>query len=193
MTEDEMAKMVNFLKALADASRLRLLGLLAEGEHGVDELASMLGLKAPTVSHHLRRLRELGLVRVRPDGTARWYSLDQGALHALAKALARPETIVTRAADEPYEDRVLRAYVVDGRLKEIPALRKKRAVVLEWLVRRFERGREYTEKEVSASIAEVHEDFATLRRELVMARLLSREEGRYARTDRERAYDPAAR
>ena len=45
------------LKALADASRLRLIGLLAARRMAVEELAQATGLSSPTVAHHLQRLR----------------------------------------------------------------------------------------------------------------------------------------
>ena len=56
-----MRAVLRFFKALADASRLRLVGLLAGAEHSVDELATLLDLRAPTVSHPLARLRAAGL------------------------------------------------------------------------------------------------------------------------------------
>lgn len=182
--------LVELLKVLADVSRLRLLGLLAQGEHAVDELAQALDLKAPTVSHHLKRLRDLDLVSVRPDGTQRFYALNQATLQRLARTFLEPKALITATGELSYADRVLRSYLVDGRLKEIPAQRKKRAAVLEHIATRLERDRRYSEREVNAIIGAFHEDFATLRRELIMARLLEREHGIYTRTERDTAFDP---
>lgn len=193
MTPTDTDTLVHFLKVLADPSRLRILGLLAQAEHGVDELASLLALKAPTVSHHLKRLRELDLVTMRPEGTQRFYRLNEATLQGLARTLLAPEALTRATGEIPYAERVLGNYLVDGRLKEIPAQRKKRAVVLEHLARQIDRGREYSEKEISALLGAFHPDFATLRRELVMARLVEREDGVYRRTDRDEAYDPQAR
>ncbi|MCE9523689.1 MAG: metalloregulator ArsR/SmtB family transcription factor, partial [Alphaproteobacteria bacterium] len=61
--------LLNFFKALAHESRLRLIGFVAEREHSVQELATRMALKEPTVSHHLALLREVGLVSLRQDGT----------------------------------------------------------------------------------------------------------------------------
>lgn len=62
--------MLRALKALADASRLKILGLLASRECSVEELATLLDLKAPTVSHHLARLRDAELVSMRGQGNS---------------------------------------------------------------------------------------------------------------------------
>lgn len=191
MSNPDVDRLVSLLKVLADASRLQILGLCAQAEHKVDDLATALALKAPTVSHHLKRLRELGLVTMRADGTQHLYRLDEATLQRLAKTLLAPASL-TAAAPDPatYADRVMASFLVDGRLKTIPAQRKKRAIVLEFLARELERGRTYAEKEINAVIGQFHDDFATLRRELVMARLLAREAGVYTRTERDTAFDP---
>ena len=76
---------------------------------------------------------------------------------------------------------MLRSYVVKSRLTKIPDVRKKRDVVLRWLVGHFEEDRRYSEREVNEIIGHVHADFATLRRELIGAKLMQREEGIYWR------------
>ena len=69
----------------------------------------------------------------------------------------------------------------DGRLRTIPSQRKKRLIVLERLAEAFEPGRAYSEREVNLTIADFHDDFCTLRREMVDEHLMSREDGRYRR------------
>src|SRR5215813_4738754 len=64
-----------FLKALAHESRLMILCILAEGEKSVSELEELLGLRQPTVSQQLARLRADGLVTTRRDGKAVYYNL----------------------------------------------------------------------------------------------------------------------
>jgi ArsR family transcriptional regulator len=76
-------------KALADPARVGIVNLLStEDEVCVCTLTEALGLSQPTVSHHLRLLREAGLVTVERRGTWSWYRLDTGALDALRGALA---------------------------------------------------------------------------------------------------------
>ncbi|MBV9894720.1 MAG: metalloregulator ArsR/SmtB family transcription factor [Chloroflexi bacterium] len=174
-----------FFKALADASRLRLLGVLATGERSVDELASLLELRAPTVSHHLARLRALGLVSLRVDGNVHWYRLDEDALRSLGREVLSVERVSSFADDikaEVWEKKVLRDFFDGEQLKEIPASRKKREVILRWLATQFTGGTRYTEKQVNQVLMRHHPDSATLRRELVGAGLLQREQSVYWRT-----------
>ncbi len=81
--------------------------------------------------------------------------------------------------DEQFRQKVIESFFVNGRLIKIPSKRKKRLVILEELLKSFEDGREYTEKEVNLIIGQVHEDFCTLRREMVDERYLRRDRGIY--------------
>ena len=81
------------------------------------------------------------------------------------------------------DEAILANYLADGKLEVVPRKRSRKLIVLRWLVQRFEPGRRYTESEVNQIIAEVHPDFATLRRELYDAYLLDREDGVYWRHD----------
>ena len=177
--------MLRYLKGLADATRLRLLGLLAIDERSVEELAALLQVKAPTVSHHLAKLKALDLVLMRAEGNTHFYRLNGRGLERLNARLATPERVAALAVEQPvdaWERKVLRDFVEDGRLNAVPAQRKKREVVLRWLADRFEVGRTYAEKDVNELLAHSHEDVAYLRRELIGMQLLQREHGVYWRT-----------
>jgi hypothetical protein len=173
-----------FFKTLADASRLRLLGVLATGERSVDELAALLELRAPTVSHHLARLRSLGLVTLRVDGNVHSYRLNEDALRSLSRDVLSVERVASYADDietEAWEKKVLRDFFDGERLREIPASRKKREVILRQLATKFRPGKRYTEVQVNELLLHHHPDPATLRRELVGASLLQRERSVYWR------------
>jgi hypothetical protein len=178
-----------FLKALAHESRLRLLGLVAERERSVQQLAAAIEVTEPTASHHLAMLREQGLVSRRVEGNTHWYGFEPDALRERARALFSREGVASLAHVRPARgssEAVLANYLdADGRLTQIPARRKKRRVVLAWLVEMFEDGRRYPEREVNAIIGARHWDTATLRRELIINRMLAREEGEYWRLPRE--------
>ncbi len=172
--------LLDFYKAMADRSRLEIVGLLSRRPASVGELAELLDLREPTVSHHLGRLREVGLVSVAADGTTRRYSLESARLNEMSRAiLASPTHHVARA--EEHDAAVMRSFVHGDRLVEIPAKRSKRDVILHWLVERFPPGRRMPESQVNELIARAHEDTAWLRRELVGAGLLQRERGVYWR------------
>lgn len=180
----EIAVAVEYLKLLANETRLKLLGILADRERSVGELAEIVDLKEPTISHHLARLHEAGLVQMRVDGNTHFYRLAGERLHQLSRDLFTPERMVSIAGrDEAnaWERKVLGTFLDGERLTKIPDVRKKREVILRWLADRFEHGRRYPEPELNEIIKRHHPDTATLRRELIMARLMQRENGVYWR------------
>jgi hypothetical protein len=170
-----------FFKALADANRLKIVGLLARQEYTVEQLAGMLGLGASTVSHHLSRLSEAGLVSATARSYYNYYHLETKKLEEMAQQLLAADGLSALAPDEnqdAYTQKVMRDFLqADGRLKTIPAQRKKLLVVLEHIARDFEPGRRYSEKQVNEMLAHYHEDTASLRRELVGSKLMEREGG----------------
>lgn len=180
---EDLESIVRYLKTLADQTRLRLLGLLATEKRSVEELATLLDLKPSTVSWHLNKLKELELVRMRAEGNTHVYQLNGKGLGRINKLLATPERVAVIAKDDEdaWERKVLRDFLEEGTLREIPAYRKKRHVILRWLADQFEVGRTYTEAEVNAIIKRHHPDSATLRRELVGGEFMRREHGVYWR------------
>lgn len=183
----EIAPLVDMFKALGDESRLRIVGLLAERPRSVEELASHLKLSSSTVSHHLTKLRATGIVSAERDQYYQVYHFRTDRLQELAKTLLQRSPLVPSPSNSPqteddlYREEVLSNFLIDGRLVKIPAQRKKREVVLEFLANQFEVERRYPEKEVNAIIQQFHEDFCTLRRELIMGKLMKREHGVYWR------------
>lgn len=182
---EDLESIVRYLKTLADQTRLRLLGLLATEKRSVEELATLLDLKPSTVSWHLNKLKELDLVRMRAEGNTHVYQLNGKGLGRINKLLATPERVAVIAKDDEdaWERKVLRDFLEEGTLREIPAYRKKRHVILRWLADQFEYGRTYTEAEVNAIIKRHHPDSATLRRELVGGDFMRREHGVYWRVE----------
>ena len=183
--QGDLHDLLRYLKALADQSRLRLIGILATGERSVEELAALLDLRAATVSHHLYLLKELDLVTMRAEGNTHVYRLNGKGLARINKLLNTPERLAAteRAEGDAWERKVLRDFFEGDRLKGIPAYQKKRLVILKWLASQFEWGRTYTEAEVNALIKRYHPDTAALRRYLVDHRFMQREHGIYWRLD----------
>ena len=176
--------MLQFCKAMADESRLKMVGLLSTAEHSVQQLASILGLKEPTVSHHLTVLRQLDLVKMRADGNFRWYRLNEEVLGRISRAVFSRESIANLAMSIEsggFERKVLDTFVDGDRLIEIPVSYKKRLVILKWLAGFFEPDISYPESRVNAVLKLHHNDCATLRREMIGCGILSRDEGIYRR------------
>jgi ArsR family transcriptional regulator len=74
-------------RALADPTRIRILGMVAGGELCVCELVSALDIPQPLLSHHLRILRQAGFIRGRKDGRWTHYALNATRLEACVSVL----------------------------------------------------------------------------------------------------------
>ena len=187
MSQERLEILLRFFKALANENRLKIFGVLANHERSVEELATLLDLKAPTVSHHLSKLKELGLVAMRADRNDHLYRLNEDNLHTLAKntlASFTLDKVVNLAEGVEYdlwERKVLDNFLDGGNIKTIPASHKKRLVVLKWLVSYFDEGIQYPEKEVNRIIERHHPDYCTLRREFIINGLMERENDIYWR------------
>ncbi|MBK7672697.1 MAG: metalloregulator ArsR/SmtB family transcription factor [bacterium] len=175
MSEQEHA--TRLLQALADPTRLRLVAALLEQPACVEELAERLGLSAPTISHHLGKLDQAGLLNRRRE---QYYTVCEARPGPLARTLRE---LVATAADQPgaeearqhlLRQRLLATFFENGRLRQLPAQRKKRRVVLAAFAADFAVDRDYAEPEVNEIIARRFADYCTIRRELVDDRLLSR-------------------
>ena len=123
---------------------------------------------------------------MRPEGTIHRYRLQAATLHRLSRDLFTP-TQVASIADtvegENWERKILRTFFDGDTLTRIPSTRKKRNVVLKWLVDRFEPGVRYPEAKVNEILKRHHPDSATLRREFIMTRMMERAKGFYWRTE----------
>lgn len=174
-------ELVTFFKALSDANRLKIIGLLAQQPYSVEELAVLLDLKASTVSHHLSKLSQIGLVSAKADSYYNVYELDEKALEERSRNIFSQENLAASIVDvdaDAYDNKVVKDFVrKDGSLKTIPAQRKKLEAVLRYVAKAFELNKRYSEKKVNEILSQYHEDTASLRRELVGYGLMKREGG----------------
>ena len=174
-------ELVTFFKALADSNRLKIVGLLADKSYSVEELAELLKLKPSTVSHHLARLSEAGLVKARSESYYNVYQLDQTVLEEKRRTMFSQSELSSVAAEvdvDAYDKKVIRDFTrKDGSLKTLPSQRKKLEAILRYIVKAFEPEKRYSEKQVNELLKRYHDDTATLRRELVGFGLMQREGG----------------
>jgi len=169
------------LGLLADDDRLRTVAalVLGSGPATVSEVAAATSIDLRRTAKALTRLAGAGLV----DQTGDSYVLRPERFREALDSLGRSE----ESADTPHSgrgpesDRILRIFLRDGRLVQIPAVHSKRLVVLDWLANMFEPGQAYAEKEVNEIISRVHPDYAALRRYLVDDEFLHRRDGFYWR------------
>lgn len=182
-------ELATLLKALADANRLTIVGLLAREPQTVEQLASTLDVGSPTVSHHLKRLTQVGLVHAKVDGPYRVYELDPTPLHTLARRLDDDAELPKLAGDADlgaYERKVLSTFVgTDGRFMAFPSQAKKAMVLVRYALRAFEPGVTYSEREVGDVLRRFTDDTARVRRAFVDHGLMARtrDGSAYWRTD----------
>lgn len=181
--EANLNQRADLFKALGHPARLLILNLVrVQPRHG-EELAAILGLNPATVSHHLSKLTAVGLVTSEKEQYYQMYSPAGDLLEKKLGDMVRlPQPGLTGSvAEDAYRDKVLRTFFKHGRLTQIPAQQKKRLVVLEHLLQEFEPGRPYPEREVNHILLEFNEDVATLRREMIDHKMMTREKGIYHR------------
>ncbi|MFI7703613.1 DUF2087 domain-containing protein [Nonomuraea sp. NPDC049480] len=158
---------------MSDEEIRRVLGLLYQ-EDTLRAFASLVlgdaGGLSPKVLH---KLAGGGLAARDESGT--WRATPE-RFRELLRARAEP------AVELSAEERVLRTFLVEGRLTTLAMRRDKRLVVLRYIARVFEPGVRYPEKAVNVALRAFHDDYAALRRYLVDEELLSREDNVYWRS-----------
>src|SRR3954462_10819061 len=101
---EELSQLVRLLKVIADESRLKIMGILADNEYSVRSLAERLRLSEPTVSHHLSKLMEMDLVHMRREGTMHLYRLNSKALQEVNRTLLSKERLSELSSAESAGD-----------------------------------------------------------------------------------------
>jgi DNA-binding transcriptional ArsR family regulator len=187
----QLKRIVNFYKTLGDPTRIRILALLAKGPLHGQALAGKLGVTPPTITHHMVKLREAGLIYERREKNTIYFYLSDKNLKRDVQAILDVVFKGEGLLDETEEERkvstleaeraavIQNFFTVDGKLKQIPAQRKKKLFVFEHMLKGLKMGQKYREKEINEYIKQFHEDYATIRREFVMNHYMYRENGVY--------------
>ncbi|MFT8310667.1 MAG: metalloregulator ArsR/SmtB family transcription factor [Sporolactobacillus sp.] len=179
----QLTRIVEFHKALADLTRIRIIALLKQGPLHGQAIAGKLSLSPPTITHHMSKLRDVGLIKERRDKNTIYFSLNEKVLESCAAAIlsvGNGDENMDMSISESERAAILNNFfTADGKLKTIPAQRKKRLVVLSRLVKGLEFGKVYSEKEISDYLRNFHPDYATLRRELIIYQFMYRKDGLY--------------
>ncbi|TJY41283.1 metalloregulator ArsR/SmtB family transcription factor [Cohnella pontilimi] len=192
----QLDKLVNYYKALSDRNRIRILILLAKEEMNGLTLAEKLGVTPATITHHIAKLKAVGIVMERREKNASIYRVSQylleqndGALVNLMKEqqnMSDNDNEQHRDKHEKMRESVLKSFFTpDQTLKQIPSQLKKKLIALEFMVQNLEIGKKYSEKEINEYIQTFHPDYATLRREFIMHQYMFRENEVYELNPRE--------
>ena len=184
-SEENLEARAQLFKALGHPTRLLILNLIKMKPRHGEELAEILRLKPATISHHLSKLTDAGLLTAKKDQYYQTYSLVKSVLdRSLEDVVHIPQPDLTDGVEEDaYRQKVLRSFFKRGQLVQIPAQYKKQLIILEKLAEEFEPGQRYTEKQVNQMLLEFNEDVASLRRMLIDHKLMAREKGIYWRLE----------
>lgn len=175
MTEQEA---IALFKCLADKSRIQILKSLMTEDMYVERLAERIGVTPATVSFHLKKLEDVGAVKSRRDQYYTMYSINNEVFNVTILDILKEkseEMDLQKERDEIYRKKVIDSFFEYGKLKSIPSQRKKERIVLEEIAKSFEKGREYTEREVNIIIADFNDDFCTIRRDMISEGIITRE------------------
>ncbi len=170
----EQKEMLELIKALANADRLRLLGVLAQKPASAPQIADALGMHPQDVLDYLTLLGQGGVV-IEESGVWR---IDAQNMDDLSRRLFKGQK---RESYTPAPDlsekscKVLAAYLnTDGSIKQIPGQPAKLQVILNYLLEAFTPGAVYTEKEINMILRRFHLDTAGLRRDMIDRGMLQR-------------------
>lgn len=179
MTEEAAIKL---FKCLADKSRLQILKSLIREDMYVERLAERLGLTPPTISFHLKKLEDAGAVEARKEQYYTMYSIKKEVFMTNIMDIIKEESAQAdeqQEREKAYRQKVIDAFFSYGKLKAIPSQRKKERIVLEEIAKSFEKEKKYTEREVNIIIADYHDDFCTIRRDMIAEGILLRDKEFY--------------
>jgi ArsR family transcriptional regulator, arsenate/arsenite/antimonite-responsive transcriptional repressor len=176
---------IKIFKCLSDKSRLLIINNLMESPMYVELLSERLQLAPSTISFHLKKLEEVKIVYAVKEQYYVIYHLNEDIFDQSLKdliILGDNDNDLQGEREKQYKDSVINAFFQYGKLKSIPVQQKKRKIVLEEIAKKFEAEKFYAERDVNIMIADFHDDFCTIRREMVAFNLLERENNIYKLT-----------
>ena len=177
---DSVKERLELLKLLADETRLEILNILLKEDSYVEKIACELSLTPATICYHLKKMEAAGVVNCSRSQFYIIYSLNREIFDKpLYELIKKDEKIVD--TEEKYKKEVISNFFKYGRLTQIPTQRKKREIVLAEILEQFDLDREYDEKEVNEIILRYHEDFCTIRREMIAFGMMTRQHEIYKR------------
>lgn len=167
-------ELLDFVKAMADVDRLKIIGVLAKQSAKNFEIAERLNMPLRDAVNHLAFLEHVDVINLEGD----LYKLNTEKVENLAREQLRekkPEYVPAPELDEKSRKVLVSCLEPDGTIKRLPSQPSQLKVILNYLVQAFTPGADYTEKEVNTILRRFHVDVSGLRRDLVDAGLLDRE------------------
>lgn len=166
------------MKSLADTSRLQVLNAVLQKPQYVEELAHRINLAVSTVSFHLKKLENAGLVYKKKEQYYIVYHANSEIFNLSLREIVSFENIEKFVQDErieKYRQKVLKAFMKNKRLIKLPVQHKKKMIILDEFVKKFKTGKKYSENEIDGIINETYDDHCTIRRLLIEEGIMQRE------------------
>lgn len=188
----ETWKSLKIIKALADESRLTILNSLLQKPQYVEELAERLNLAQSTVSFHLKKLEDAELVYKEKEQYYVVFYINKEILEQKLIDIISVEDVKTHEHEkriQRYKQKIIKTYFKRGTLIQIPTQQKKRWIILEEFEKLFKPGKEYPEKEVDSKIADIYDDYCTIRRMLIDEKIMQRSNGIYSLVPEKKKYE----
>lgn len=182
----QIKESITLMKSLADSSRLMILNSLMEKAQYVEELSERHKLAASTVSFHLKKLEQAGLVSKKKEQYYFVYTCNNEVLNLSLREITSFKNVDKFIQDErieKYKEKVLKTFFKKNSLIKLPAQHKKKLIILNVFVNMFERGKNYTENEVDFIINKAYDDHCTIRRLLIEEKMMTRNKQIYKRID----------
>ena len=152
-------------KALADESRLKIISILLEKDSYTEYLANRLGLTPPTITYHMDKLEKAGIVFSTRIQHYIIYSINRELMDRRIGEYI--QAVIQYDDTKSYEEKVVDNFFEYGRLMKLPTQIKKREVVVGYIASKFELDKIYTEKDLVTILAELYDDYCTLKRDLL--------------------------
>ncbi|MCA1039671.1 DUF2087 domain-containing protein [Bacillus infantis] len=181
----QLDRLVAFHKTMGDPARIRIIALLSNGPLHGQAIAGKLGLTPPTITHHLNKLKAINSIYQRRDKNTIYYYVNESVIKQQAEVLInlfdKKEGEMEKMLEMHNEkQKVIENFITkEGKLKNIPAQRKKKLFIFEHIASGLKMGKKYPEKELNEYIKKFHEDYATIRREFIINHFMYRENGIY--------------
>jgi predicted transcriptional regulator len=173
----EVKESIGIMKALADSSRLMILNTLFEKPQYVEEISERINLAVSTVSFHLKKMEEAGLVSKSKKQYYFIYEINKEIFNKTLEQFVRFDNIEKFAQEErieEYKQKIIKTFFRGKRLFKLPSQSMKRWIVLEVILNKFDSEKEYTEKQVDEIIESVYDDYCTVRRYFIDEKVMTR-------------------
>ncbi|MGE5681668.1 MAG: DUF2087 domain-containing protein [Bacillota bacterium] len=178
----EISESISIMKALGDSSRLLIINSLMEKPQYLEEIAERLNLAVSTVSFHMKKLESAGLVNKKKEQYYAVFHINENIFHSTLKDLVSFDNAEKAMQDKrmlEYRNKVIQTYFENGKLIRIPSQHKKRLIILDEIIKIFEKDRTYPEKEVDSLLEAINDDYCSIRRYFIDEGMMKREKGIY--------------